>query len=163
MDQYLFHLINDLAGKFTFLDSLGVFLGEYLGYILIVLVPIIFWKQWKKVFFVGVAAVLAKFGIVELVRLFWQKPRPFLTEGINLLVDKSNSPSFPSGHAAVFFAISTVVFYYNKKAGICFFVASILLSISRVYIGVHWPLDIAAGAVAGIFSGWLITRIAKRF
>lgn len=163
MDQSIFHFINGLAGKNSFFDGLGIFLGEYLGYVLVALVLIIFWKRWKKAFFIALSGLLAKFGLVEAIRLFWQRPRPFLAEDVNLLIEKSADPSFPSGHAAFFFAISTAVFLYNKKAGICFLFASVLISVFRVYIGVHWPADVLAGAAVGIFSGWLIIKTFKKF
>jgi undecaprenyl-diphosphatase len=163
MDQSLFSLINNWAGRWAFTDSLGIFLAEYLGYILIVLVPVIFWRQFKEVIVAGFAAILARFALVELIRLAWQRPRPFVADSVNLLIEKADTPSFPSGHASLFFAVATVVFCYNKKAGILFFIASALISVSRVFIGVHWPSDVVAGAFVGLFAGWLAVKIAKRF
>jgi undecaprenyl-diphosphatase len=85
----------------------------------------------------------------------------------------SVSSSFPSGHAAFFFALSTVLLLYNKKfyprpkfwwgAGLFFFLASFLISIARVFVGIHWPSDILAGAAIGIFSGWLIILFSRKF
>ena len=81
---------------------------------------------------------------------------------VNLILNKIDQPAFPSGHAAFFFALSTVVYFYNKKAGIGFFVASFLISISRVFGGVHWPTDILAGVLVGIFSAWFILKILRK-
>lgn len=163
MDQYLFQLINGLAGKSAYLDKLGVFCGEYLGYVLMAIVLVIFWKKWREVISTFLAGILARFGIVELIRLFWEKPRPFIENSVNLLVNHEDTGSFPSGHAAFYFALAAVVYSYNKKIGIWFFVAAFLISLSRIFIGVHWPSDVLAGAIVGIFSGWLVLRISKRF
>lgn len=163
MDLYLFQQVNNLAGKWVCLDSLGIFVARYFGYILTLLVFLIplFCKRagWKIVPQSFLAAVLARFGIVELIRWLWERPRPFIEQNVNLLLDKTSETAFPSGHAAFLFALSTVVYLYNKKAGTFFFLASFLISISRVFVGVHWPSDILAGALVGIFSGWLIKKI----
>lgn len=163
MDYFLFQQINDLAGRWICLDALGIFFAKYFGYLLVVSVFIIFWRKWKIILQAFSAAVLARFGVVELIRWFWEKPRPFVENNVNLLLERTDAASFPSGHAAFFFGLSTVVYFYNKKAGILFFIASFLISIARVFVGIHWPSDILAGVLVGIFSGWLITKIFKKF
>ena len=162
MDLYLFQQINNLAGQWGLLDGLGIFLAKYFGYILVVSVFFIFWPRLKIIFQSFLAGILARFGIVELIRWFWPRPRPFIENQVNLLIDKINQSAFPSGHTAFFFAISTVIFLYNKKAGIGFFIASFLISISRVFCGVHWPSDILAGIGVGLLSGWLIIKIFRK-
>lgn len=166
IDFIIFQQINNLAGKFVYLDALGVFFAEYLGYILVGLVFLIpfFYKKagWKIIFHSLLAGILARFGIVELIRFFWLRPRPFIENNVNLLVEGADKASFPSGHAAFFFAISFIVYQYNKKTGLLFFIASSLIAISRVFVGVHWPLDILAGAAVGVFSGWLIILFSRK-
>lgn len=152
------------------MDSLGIFFAKYFAYLLVVLLFFFFWRKKKVIFQSLLAGLLAHFGIVELIRLLWQRPRPFVENNVNLLLEH-NSASFPSGHAAFFFAISTVIFLYYKKvhprpkfwwgAGLFFFFASFLISVSRVFVGIHWPTDILAGALVGIFSGWLVLRIFR--
>lgn len=158
----MFQKINGLAGKWVYLDSPAIFFAKYLGYILAGLVILLFLRKWKIIFQAFLAAVLARFAIVEIIRWLWEKPRPFAENEVNLPLEHSPDASFPSGHAAFFFALSFIVYKYNKKAGIGFFFASFLISISRVFTGVHWPLDILAGAVVGIFSGWLTSKLLTR-
>lgn len=166
MDLYLFQQINQFAGRWLWLDALGIYFAEYFGYALILsllLFPAVrFRKYFKMIVEAIISAILARFVIVELIRWIWQRPRPFVQNNVNLLLTH-NASAFPSGHAAFFFALSTIVYLYNKKAGILFFIASFLICLARVFAGIHWPLDILAGAVVGIFSGYLIHKISKKF
>jgi len=163
LDILFFQQINGLAGRWIYLDWLGIFFAEYFIYILGAVALLLFRKNLKRVVWAILAVVLAKFGIAEPIRLFWSRPRPFVANDVNLLIGKTSESSFPSGHASACFALSYIVYHYNKKAGIFFFVASFLVSIARVFVGVHWPLDILAGGAVGIFSGWLIIKISKKF
>lgn len=162
MDLFIFQKINSLAGKWLCLDATGIFFAEYLGYILAGLVFILFFKRWRVIFLAFLAAVLVRFGIVELIRWLWERPRPFVEDKVNLLLEHSDSASFPSGHAAFFFALSFVVYKYHKKTGRIFFIASLLISLSRVFVGIHWFSDVLAGALVGILSGWLVVKIFKK-
>jgi undecaprenyl-diphosphatase len=166
IDLYIFQQINQLVGKSAFLDFLGVFFAKYLGYILVALLFLFlvknFKRNWRMLVFGLGAAVLARFGIVELIRFFTERARPFVENNVNLLLTHSAAYSFPSGHAAFFFALSTVVYLYNKKTGFLFLLASFLISVSRVFAGIHWPSDILAGALIGGIVGWLVVRIFKK-
>lgn len=163
LDILIFQQINGLAGRWVYLDSLGVFFAEYFIYILGGVALLLFRKNLRRVIWTILAVVLARFGIAELIRFFWSRPRPFVENNVDLLIGKTSESSFPSGHASACFALSFIVYHYNKKAGIVFFIASFLVSIARVFVGVHWPSDILAGAIVGIFSGWLIIKISKHF
>jgi len=162
LDVLIFEQINGWAGKSDILDAAGIFFAEYFQYIFGIALIWLFRRNIKAIILSVGAAVLAKFGIAGLIRFFWARQRPFIENHVNLLVDKGDEPSFPSGHAAFFFGLSTVIYSYNKKAGTIAFIASSLISISRVFVGVHWPLDIVAGAAVGIISGWLVIKLLKR-
>ncbi len=167
MDLYLFQLINQFAGRWVWLDSLGIFFAKYFEYILVfyllLFLIIKFKKYWKMVLQAIISAVLARFVIVNFIRCIWGRSRPFVENNVNLLLNyPSKEASFPSGHAAFYFAISTVVFLYNKKAGILFYIASFLICLARIFVGIHWPSDILAGAIVGIFSSLIIHKIFKK-
>lgn len=166
MDIYLFNLINQFALTWFWLDVLAIFLAEYLGYVLLFSLLLFLANRFRKylrmITEIVISAIFARFVIVELIRWIWQRPRPFVYNDVNLLLTH-DAPAFPSGHAALFFAVSTIVYIYNKKAGIAFFIASFLISLARVFTGIHWPLDILAGVVVGVFSSYLIYKISKKF
>jgi len=167
LDNIVFKAINNIAGKSVCLDSLWIFFAEYLGYILVGVLILFLLKNYKKYRqFVAkalISAVLSRFVITEIIRFFWQRPRPFIGNDVNLLINHSDTSSFPSGHAAFYFGLSMMVYFYNKKLGIIFLIASFLISVSRILVGVHWPSDILAGAVVGIFSAWLVNRISNKY
>ncbi len=166
-DSYIFNLINEWAGAHRWLDVLGTFFAERLEYFLIAALFLFlaknFKKYWPMVWRAFAAAVLSRFVVTEIVRFLWARPRPFIAGDVNLLIDHPDSASFPSGHASFYFALATVVFLYNKKAGVLFLIASLLITISRVFVGVHWPSDILAGAVVGMFCGWLMVCFPNKF
>jgi undecaprenyl-diphosphatase len=163
MDYFMFQKINGLAGSWPFLDALGIFFARYFEYILDVSVFLLFIKKWRIIAQAFLAAGIARLAIVNIIRWIVHRPRPFVDNPVNLLLPETLATSFPSGHAVFYFALSFIVYKYNQKAGIAFFAASFLISISRVFVGVHWPSDILAGALIGIFCAWLVVKfIPKR-
>jgi len=168
IDLFLFQFINQFAGKYVFLDNTAIFFARYFEYFLILVLLLFLAKNlkryWPMVAQSFLSALLARLVITNFIRWLWQRPRPFVVNHINLLFSYNPAePSFPSGHAAFYFAIATIVYVYNKKAGILFYIASFLISISRVFSGIHWPSDILAGALVGIFSGWLVILFFRKF
>jgi len=141
IDFLIFEEINKFAERWHLLDALAIFFAEYLGYFLILLLLFFLFKNFKKywpmVSKALLAGILARAVLAELIRLFWNRPRPFVENKVNLLLSHSSSSSSPSGHAAFYFAISTIIYFYNKKVGLFFFFASFLISISRVFCGIH--------------------------
>jgi undecaprenyl-diphosphatase len=66
------------------------------------------------------------------------------------LVHAPHDGSFPSGHATVSFACATVLSLYAPRAAPSFFILAAAIAWSRVYVGVHYPLDVLGGAVLGV-------------
>jgi len=168
IDLYLFNLINGLAGKWIWLDALGVFFARYCEYLLWLLLLLFlilgFKKYWKMVLVAFISAGVSRFVLAEIIRFIWFRQRPFVQLNFLPLIQQSPSEaSFPSGHASFYFAISTIVYLYNKKAGILFYAVSFLIALSRVFVGVHWPFDILAGALLGILTALLINFLFKKY
>lgn len=172
-DTQIFFLLNGLAGKSSLLDSVIVFCASYLAYFVVAaLIILVFFsrysrlEKWTILVVAGTASVIARFGATELIRAFYHRPRPFtvLPETHQLLTN--GEWSFPSGHATFFFALSTAVYLYNKKWGVWFFGATILITVSRVIAGVHYPSDIVGGALIGIsiaiLAVYFVRKITRR-
>lgn len=166
LDHYIFQLINGFAFRWVWLDMLGIFFAKYCVYLMVITLLLFllrFKNNWKMVLMALTSGFVARFLVTGSIRLLKPRVRPFNINDINLLIDRVNQQSFPSGHASFTFGLATVVYLYNKKWGIVFFVSAFLISLARVFAGVHWPADILAGAVVGIFSGWLVSKIFKKF
>lgn len=170
MNQSLFYYLNNLAGKSVCFDSIVIFCGEYLPYILVLAVALllIFSKKDKILklrflIFSAISVFTARIVITEIIRYFYFHPRPFVVlNDINQLISHDPTGSFPSGHAVFFFALATAVYFLNKKASIIFFIGAILISISRVIAGIHWPLDILSGAAIGIIFSVFVAKFFKK-
>lgn len=164
-DEIVFTSINRLAGKWPVLDFLGIFFAEYLPYILtavlIIWLLIDYKKHLKPLAIFYLTAVFSRFLVTEIIRYLLPRNRPFVDYDVNLLINHSASSSFPSGHAAFYFALGMAIYLYNKKAGVVFLLAVLLTSVARVYAGVHWPTDIIAGAIVGIISAYAIQYLKQ--
>ena len=109
----------------------------------------------------------------SIIKNFELRKRPYMIEeevripnGIKIIKDQNNNyketesskKSFPSNHASNIFFICSFLSYIYKNKKKYFISFAILVSISRVYIGVHYPLDIISGAIIGITISFIIIK-----
>jgi len=87
------------------------------------------------------------------------RPSHEFIDYINLLVSKGGKWSFPSNHSANSFAFATVLSYFYEKNKIMLFWIASLIAFSRVYVGVHYPMDIFFGGLIGYTISWIILSI----
>lgn len=166
MDDQLFQLINRYAGQMPALDAVMRFLVS--DYVLPTAIGLIAAGLWfagvtpsvrgpnqRAVLQGGVAVLLANV-VVKLFNLVYFRPRPFVTHDVNLLFYRPSDSSLPSNPAAVGFAMAVAVWWVNRQAGGTMLILAILWSLARVYCGVHYPLDVVAGAAVGGFAAYLI-------
>ena len=79
------------------------------------------------------------------------------------LVRVPHQPAFPSGHSATAFACATVLAWAGPRLRVPAFVLAAGIAWSRVYVGVHWPLDVLGGAVLGAAVGAVLVFLARRW
>lgn len=122
------------------------------------------WNNFRKylefIIFVGISSLFSRFVITEFIRFFYDRPRPFeVFEDVRQLVDHTSGGSFPSGHAALAFAVATTVSFYYPKTSALFFLAALSIGGGRIAAGVHWPSDILGGAFVGIVTAIILRKL----
>ena len=123
----------------------------------------------KKTRMIGCISFLALFGSLLVNNLLLKnlvgRIRPYDACSTLLpLVAKPTDYSFPSGHTGSSFASACVLYHHlPKKAGIPMLVLAVLISLSRLYVGVHYPSDVLAGILTGIGSGCLAEWLFQKY
>lgn len=167
-DTALFSWVNQFAGRWFWVDSFAVFFAQYSGYVLpgvLILILVVKRKEINWKFTIGgviASLALSRGFITEIIRFFYDRSRPFEVLDIVPLVEHSAGSSFPSGHAAFYFALSWFLFFWNKKIGIVFLAATLFMTAARVFTGVHYPGDIAGGFAIGLFSAGGMYMLFKK-
>jgi undecaprenyl-diphosphatase len=83
---------------------------------------------------------------------------------VRQLVHCGSSPSFPSNHAFNMFTAATILArFYSWRAGLAAFTVAAAVGYSRVYVGVHYPLDVLGGAALGVLWGWSVVWLYRRW
>lgn len=128
--------------------------------------------HWRGALFRVLALILLAVFITFLtdqVKDLVARLRPNNNEAINGFIRIVRSPrdySFFSGHASSSFSITVLVFLFLRKKwrwAFLFFIWPIFFCYSRIYVGVHYPLDIIVGALVGTLSGLLFYRLFHHF
>lgn len=164
LDLKFFYSINQYTGFPEGVEKV-LLLGVRYSIVFFSAVLVYYLFKRQRVFWTGLlAAALSRGILTELIRYFYHRPRPFVAlEGVRRLIEKDGlEASFPSGHAAFMFAVAFGVFVYNKKAGAILIALALILSLARVYAGVHYPSDIAGGIMVGAISVYLVRKIIKK-
>jgi len=170
LDTDILFFLNGFASKSTFLDSLIVFCASYLPWLLVA--SFLLWLYFsssstrEKIYILGVtalSALVARFGITEIIRFFYHRPRPFVAFSQIHALFSDTEWSFPSGHAAFFFALASAVFFFNKKWGVALFIGTVIVTIGRVAAGVHYPSDIIGGMLIGIAVAYAVFYLAEKW
>ena len=151
LNKQIFLFLNSLANKNAILDGVWVFFAQYA--IFIFGLALIYFLYRDKIFFLKIAlSALVTIVLVTVIKKIWPFPRPFLQEEIKLLIAHIPDSTFPSKHTAVAFVLAFGVFFRRKKPGLWLLILASLIGVSRIIVGVHYPLDI----LAGISLGWIV-------
>jgi len=170
-DETLFLWINGLVGNVAFVDEF--FKGIANDYFFIISACLILLALWfgtreadrREINQLGVIVASISLGITQglviMINSVLTRPRPFTELPTNLLFYQPTDSSFPANSTAVIFAIAIGIFLVNRRAGAVLFGLAILHGFSRIYVGIHYPLDILGGAALGTMVALLVFGLIK--
>ncbi len=157
------------AGGNPILDQAAVILS-FLGTVRFgaIILSILFWmkKETRPITIVLLSAVLLSGGLTWIIKEIVDRPRPYIELGLtaaDMLIQTDPTVSFPSGHATTAFATASVVSYYFRKWAVPAFLLAGIMGLSRIYLLVHYPSDVLAGAAVGILSAAFVIYWYARY
>lgn len=131
-------------------------------WIVLALVLAVLYRRWGVLAVTVIAVAVADWsamglkGVIDRERpsLRYAEPEP--------LVKTPHDASFPSGHAATSFAAATVLAFAFPRLGPALFLLAGAVAFSRVYVGVHYPLDVIGGALLGVLVALALRFVLRR-
>lgn len=172
--------ITSFVGKAPILDKImRLFVNDFFVLVVICLIMLALWlwfsdplrreKTQRTVMNTAVAMGISTLG-VHIVNAFWNPwPRPFLSwdpairesarHAVQAIFYFAHDPSFPSNATTVAFAAATGVFLGSRKIGMLLYMLAMLWAFARFYAGVHFFVDILAGAALGILIALFICKV----
>ena len=170
-DESLTLSINGLVGRSSRIDSImSVFASDYFFPVIFALCLMGIWFSGfgeknrainqQGVIFSIISLALVNW-IVFVINAYLFRPRPFENHQVNLIFYKATDSSFPSNALAVLFAISIAILIMNRRYGIISIIFSVIYGISRIYVGVHYPLDIISALILGIIAAGIVSYIGR--
>lgn len=166
MNDWLFSLINGFANGSIILDAFMIVVSKAVPYLYILLLAWLYVQGFRKgsfklrgeSFATGVLLVLCLIGSFILGSLFYEN-RPFVDHPDAILIlSHAADASFPSDHAVGTMAVACGILFYDWSLGTKMVYGSILVGVSRVFVGNHYPGDI----LGAFILVWVITAIYNK-
>jgi undecaprenyl-diphosphatase len=169
----IFQWLNNLTGNSEFFNILVIYTSD----IPLLLIPPFLIGLWifgifskntslkSLALFLFISTIFAIMINLIIQQFFhFQRPEAAISAAGKLLLDHLPDASFPSDHTTAGFAFaSSFLFLGYKKIGSMVVIIMLCMSLSRVIAGVHWPIDILAGALLGISSSFFICKTYHNF
>lgn len=162
VDQSLFLFVNSTTASSPILTVSAVFFAKYALLILLGVLMVISVRSFYKIRTALIGCTLA-YAISQLIGVLWFRPRPFVDlEGTYKVIEKSAlDKSFPSDHATLAFAAAALIYSFNPRAGYAAYGCAILIALSRIMVGVHYPSDVIAGVLLGAGTIWCVRNLSS--
>jgi undecaprenyl-diphosphatase len=155
------HRLGPIDWVFVWLSRIGAGGAVWIA---IALVLAVVWRRPAIFLGTGAAALLSAVTVTPLQDAIGRHRPPLLLHRLHPLVRVPPHGSFPSGHTTTAFACAFVLagLVDRRDARIAFYVLAAAIAFSRLYVGVHFPLDVLGGAVLGTAYGFLVLQLVGR-
>jgi undecaprenyl-diphosphatase len=166
LNQTLFLWLNAPRHPGTLTSIVAIFLAQWF----ICAVPALIFIGWlrgsegtRKAMLIATASGVLGLLVNQLIGLAWPHPRPFVMGLGHALLSHDADSSFPSDHLTLWWAVafSLVLQRGPRHAGSGLALLGIPLAWARIYVGVHFPLDMLGAAMVAAISSWLTLRQAR--
>lgn len=166
VNQKLFRLINELGKEYVSFNPAFVFIAEYMVAILAVCL-LIYWFSGSRRNRLMVISCCVSFLVAEVLGKLsgsvYSNQQPFAElENVNKLIDKTVGNSFPSDHTILFFSITVSIWLFRRRYSFLWIVVALLVGISRIWVGVHYPADVLFGAfiasISAVFTYFMMKK-----
>jgi membrane-associated phospholipid phosphatase len=157
-DEWIFLFFNSRGKRPPLLDWLMLGFTQLGHSIFAMILALIFYFTENKLFAYSLIFGVITLGLmIEIIKLYVRRVRPYIKlKRIRIVGSKASGRSFPSGHTGqAFFLVSLIVHYYhvNIYLWILLYATALLVGITRIYVGMHYPRDVLAGAILGTAWG----------
>ena len=164
-ERSVFQFVEGWIGTSPFLDVLVVFFAEFFPYIIVLGALVFIYKSSKdkrtriyQTLFIFLTVLLSRGFFGGVPKYLVTKARPFnFFDFVPAFTETGNA--FPSGHAAVLFAIAIALYYFSPRWGKWFLLAALVNGIARVLGGVHWTMDIVGGIVVALLAFFIVRAV----
>lgn len=163
LNHALFLWLNAPEHPSTLLLAIATFFAEYVIWAL----PAIIGIGWlrgsehtRKVLLEATASGLVGLLINQIIGLIWQHPRPFIIGLGHTLIPHAADSSFPSDHLTLLWAVAFSFLMHRspRMAGLALALLGLPVAWARIYLGVHFPLDMVGAALVAGLGAWLAFR-----
>lgn len=157
IDAIVFKFLNRNARKIRWLDMTMLFLTQLGNFIFALLTAIVLSLSGHRLLAYELIIGLLSLGLaVQCLKVLIHRPRPYTTlKGMNVVGPRNGGHSFPSGHTSqAFFMVSLLLQYFkvNTFVWLALYGVALLVGLTRIFVGMHYPRDVIAGAILG--TGW---------
>ncbi len=165
-----FQMINSWAGYSSFLDDIMLLVTNSVPYVAIAILLFLWFSSKKKhilerrrtALYAAFSSLMALF-VNSIIHLVYYHPRPFIVHHVHLLVHHAADSSFVSDHAVLVFAIAWTILMRNERIKYPVFIWATIVAISRIYIGVHYPVDVIGSALLAFGTSLLVIHYLKKW